>query len=155
MITFDSFAVAAYVADKIGVPHFGRFHAIGVVKNGKIVGGAVINNYTKNVRCSVHCAGEGNWLDREFLFIVFDYVFNQLGCKVVINTVESDNVKSVAFTQHIGFKLEHEIQGAGVNENLVILSYRKAGCKWILNEKYIRKYYALRPLRNAPSQSVS
>lgn len=155
MITFDSFAVAEYVGSKIGANHFGRFHAIGVVSNGKIIGGAVVNEYVKDVRCCLHGAGEGNWLSREFLFILFDYIFNQLNCKVVINTVESTNTKSVEFTKHLGFSVECEIKDAGTEENLVILSYRKANCKWIHNEKYIRKYYALRPLHDATTGSIS
>lgn len=150
MICFDSLPIAEFVAARTGVEHFGRYHCIGVKKDGILIGGVVINEYVPDVRCTITGAGEGSWLSREFLFILFDYCFNQLNCKMIINTVESDNVVSVKFTEHLGFTKEYEILGAGSKENLVILTYRKADCKWILNEKFIRKYYALRPLRDAP-----
>ena len=103
--------ITKWVADRIKDVEFHNEQAIGIVKDGVIVGGVVIDSYAPNARCAIHCAGEGKrWINREFIFAVFDYVFNQLNCQVILNSVNSSNKASLKFTEHIGFTKALEIK---------------------------------------------
>ena len=114
------------------------YEAIGIERNGELIAGAVIDNYIPGARCSVHCAGTGKkWLTREFLFVVFDYVFRQLKCSAVMNIVDGTNVDSLRFTAHLGFSEVYRIKGGGKNgSDGVIFEMQKSSCRWInLKEK--------------------
>lgn len=143
-ICFDRDRIGEYVSKKIDHFEWGKFTAIGLEENNELIAGCIFNHYVKNIRCSIHCAAEGkNWLNREFLWIVFDYAFNQLNCKILINYVCSTNSDSLKFTEHIGFSQEHIIPEATEDGDLVIFTMKKLDCKWLENEKYRKKYYAL------------
>lgn len=126
--------VGDWVAQRIGnqVP-WNAFTTIGTGRDGYIVGGAVIDNYIVNARCSVHCAGDGiNWCNREFLHAVFDYIFRQLKCNVIVNMVDSTNIASLRFTAHVGFTEIYRLKGGGKNGcDGVIFEMQKKDCRWI------------------------
>lgn len=127
-------AVGAWVAQKIGnETPWTNYETVGIYLDGNIIGGAVIDNYIKESRCSVHCAGDGkNWCNREFLFAVFDYIFRQLKCNAVLNIVHSENHASLRFTAHVGFKEVHRIKGGSYNGNdAVLFEMQKENCRWI------------------------
>ena len=125
--------VQEWVADRIGGnPAWESFEAIGLEKDGELIAGVIVDGYVENTRCSIHCAGEGKqWLNREFLFVVFDYVFRQLNCNVVVQTVCSNNVDSMKFTSHLGFGEKCRIEDGALGGDLVILSMRREDCRWI------------------------
>lgn len=126
--------VGDWVAQHIGnTTPWHLYEAIGIERDGKIIGGAVIDNYIHESRCSVHCAGEGlNWCSREFLFAVFDYAFRQLKCNAILNIVDGNNTKSLRFTAHIGFKEVHRIKGGSYRgADAVLFEMQKQDCKWI------------------------
>lgn len=125
--------VGDWVAAKIGnKTPWHDYVTIGIGRDGHIIGGAVIDNYILHARCSVHCAGsEGNWLNRQFLEVVFDYIFRQLKCNAVINVVRGSNAPSLRFTQHIGFKEFHRIPGGSTDgTDAVMFQLLKADCRW-------------------------
>lgn len=130
-------AIANWVATKIGnANQFHLYEAIGILKDNKIVGGVVIDNYFPGGRCSIHCAGDGkNWLSCEFIYIVFDYIFRQLGCRVIVNVVNSKNLKSIRFTEKIGFRNVLNIKhGSSNGADALIFEMQKSECKWIKHE---------------------
>ena len=80
----------------------------------------------------MHCAGEGRrWLNREFLFACFDYVFRQLDCKVIVNPVDADNEASMRFTEHIGFTEVCRIPEGSGDCDLVIFAMPRKTCRWL------------------------
>ena len=80
----------------------------------------------------MHCAGVGKyWLNRTFLATIFDYVFNQLGCKVVFNTAAGKNKASVRFTQHVGFTQLGVVTDGFGDDDMVILTMSRADCRWL------------------------
>jgi RimJ/RimL family protein N-acetyltransferase len=108
------------------------YEAIGLEKDGVLVGGVVVDGYVKGARCSIHCSGDGrHWLNREFLGVVFRYVFEQLKCNVVVNPVSSANADSLRFTEHIGFTEVCRIEGGYPDGDLVIFKMPKAQCRWL------------------------
>jgi RimJ/RimL family protein N-acetyltransferase len=131
IVTDQNERVGEWVASRIPNSQWHQYQAIGLEKNGELVAGVVIEAYVENARCSIHCAGDGKrWLNREFLFVVFDYVFRQLNCQVVINTVDSDNEDSARFTAHLGFKQACTIPNGSGNSDLLIFTMDKDSCKW-------------------------
>ena len=140
VICSQSKRVAEWVQIKIGnLTEFHDCHAIGILRHGEIIGGVVIDNYVHNAMCSIHCAGEAgiNWLTREFLHVVFDYVFRQLQCKVILNSIDSQNHASLKFTKHLGFREVHRIIGGGLaGSNCVLLEMQKIDCRWIKEENH-------------------
>jgi RimJ/RimL family protein N-acetyltransferase len=134
IVTGQKERVGAWVAEQIGnEAPWHCYEAIGIEHENAIIGGVVIDNYIDGARCSIHCAGIGKkWLNREFLRVVFDYVFRQLGCNSVMNVVESRNADSMRFTSHVGFSEICRMVGSGdKGSDAVIFEMRKDDCRWI------------------------
>ena len=132
MIVFDQKEkIGDWVGEKIGneLP-WHDYEAIGIIQDGEIIGGAVINGYTQGM-CSIHCAGVGHWLSFDFLTSIFNYAFNQLGCNAVVNIVDAMNTKSVRFTKHLGFTEVHRIRGGCGESDGIILELLKKDCRYI------------------------
>lgn len=108
------------------------YQGIGIEEDGKLIAGVVYDSYSKNARISSHCAGVGKrWLTKTFLWMMFDYPFNQLKVNVMINTVSSNNKDSMRFTEHLGFKEVARIEGGTSDGDLIIYALYKKDCKWI------------------------
>jgi hypothetical protein len=86
-----------------------------------------------NIVC--HIAGVGNWADRRFLGIIFDYPFNQLKVRRITVPVNGDNLKSQELVTHMGFVLESRLEKATLNSDLLLYRLFKGECKY-LNGKY-------------------
>jgi len=110
-----------------------KFNAVGVEdESGNLIAGVVFDSFSPEARCSMHCAGEAeNWCTRSLLKFCFEYAFITAKCKVIINTVESTNERSIAFTKHIGFKEFGRIKDGAGNCDLVILTLHRDECRWI------------------------
>jgi RimJ/RimL family protein N-acetyltransferase len=80
---------------------------------------------------AMHVAGEGNWLNRSFLRACFGYVFRQLRVNKVIGLVDSGNESARRFDEHLGFRLEATITGAGMTGDLLIYTMTAAECRWL------------------------
>lgn len=125
--------VGAWVAERTGrTCDWGVYEAIGIEEDGQIIGGFVIDNYVHQARASIHAAGDhGKWVTRELLFVLFDYVFRQLGCKVIINPVDVRNEPSMVNTERLGFTEICRIpEGAGGADLAIFVMYRK-DCRWL------------------------
>lgn len=134
IIVGEKFRVGAWVAERTGrTSPWGDFEAFGVEQDGRLIGGFVIDNYVQNTACSLHAAGErGKWVSRELLFAVFDYIFRQLRCKVIFNTVDSSNALSIEGTRHLGFReMAERIKDGAPHGDLVLFVMRKQDCKWL------------------------
>lgn len=109
------------------------FNAVGVENDrGELIAAVAFDSFSSGARCSMHCAGEGeNWCSRKLLKFCFEYVFNVAKCKVVINTVDATNIRSIDFTKHVGFKELARIKDGAGESDLVILTLHKDECRWI------------------------
>jgi len=134
LITNDRARVGAWVAERVGrdTP-FVHEAALGLEKDGELVAGIVIDGYVEHARGSMHCAGTGKyWLNREFLFACFDYAFNFLGLKALINPVSASNEASLRFTKHIGFtEIARIPQAWDGKEDLVLFQLHRNDCRWL------------------------
>ena len=137
LIINDKARVNKWIYQKIGRDNpfspESSYNAVGVEnEHGELIGGVVFDAFAKDARCSMHCAGTAqNWCTKRLLKFCFEYVFNVAKCKVVINTVASDNVKSIEFTKQVGFEEVARIKDGAGEHDLVILTLHKNNCRWV------------------------
>ena len=133
VITDQKERVGAWVAERVKrTAPWSGYQAIGLELNDELIAGVVIDGYVSGARCSMHCAGTGKtWLNREFLFVCFDYAFRQLGCRVIVNPVDADNLDSLRFTKHIGFEEIARIPNGSGDCDLVLLAMQRMRCRWL------------------------
>ncbi len=115
-------------------------HSVAVHRDGRVVGGVVYTGYL-GASIMIHMAGnETNWATRDFLWMVFDYAFNQLGCRKLVGLVPSHNSRAISVDMRLGFRLEGRLKEMLVDpdEDLLILTMTKAECKWL---RIVPKYY--------------
>lgn len=131
MITLDARHVGPWVSEKTGGTWCeGRGSAIGRIKDGELVAGVLYEDFTgANIVC--HIAGVGNWANREYLGIIFDYPFNQLKVRRITVPICSTNAKSIALVDHMGFKIEAELTQATLAGNLLIYRMFRDECKYL------------------------
>ena len=128
----DKKRIADWVSERTCGSWEGHYEAIGLERDGHLVAGAVVDGYISGARCSVHCASAGrHWLTRGYLRAVFRYMFEQLGCNVVLAPVSSANTPSIRFTRHCGFVEACRIKGGCIDGDLVIFELQRENCSWI------------------------
>lgn len=136
-LCLDAHIVGPWVCERAGgtwVP--GRGTAIGKVKDGQLVAGVLYEDYNgANVVC--HIAGNPGWACRQFLGLIFDYPFNQLGVRRITVPVDSTNAASIKLVEHMGFALESTLTQATPDGNLLLYVMFKEQCR------YLRGRYAL------------
>jgi len=128
-----------WIAQKLGFNWFdGRGSTIGLMdmKTGPVA--AVLFEGFNGASVMVHLASlRRDWLNREFLWYVCHYPFEELGVTKVLAPIESDNLDSIRWTEHFGFTLEATLKDAAPKGDLLIYSITKDQCKWLqLREKY-------------------
>ncbi len=101
-----------------------------VTSEGKILGVVGFDSWN-GASCQIHVAGNGNWVTREFLRCVFDYVFNTAKLKVVVCIIESINKKSLKFTRHVGWKEVTRIVDGHPSGDLIVFEMRPENCKFL------------------------
>lgn len=123
----------------------GRGHIIGLWDDGPVAG--CLFESSNGASIMLHIAAIGKrWMNREYLWFVFYYPFEQLGLKKIICPVESTNINCLRFIEHIGFVLEATLKEAAPKGDLLIYSMAKDQCRWLkLREKYRGQIQSSRP----------
>lgn len=108
------------------------FQAIGRLNSeGRLIGVVAFNGFCGNV-CQVHLAGDGNWVSREFIKAVFNYVFNQLNLVAIVAPIAANNLRALKFDLHFGMKEVHRVKdGWEAGVDLIILQMLKSECKYL------------------------
>jgi len=102
-----------------------------VDQSGALRGGVIFQNYTERSIC-VHMAGyDPHWANRDLLWTVFDYAFNQLGCEWVLAQVPSHNEEALAIDKKLGFKELTRIPDVFPDGDMIVLRMRREECKWL------------------------
>lgn len=139
IIDNDPERIGKWVAEKTNgtfSPQTGT--AIGLERDGEIIAGVTYEHYMGG---SVSCHIAAEHLTREFLWFVFYYPFEQLKVNKILAIVDDANVKAIKFDEHLGFQLEHIIEGAGSSGSLRIYSMNKMQCKF-LGYRYEQRKFA-------------
>ncbi len=135
LIVFDVERIGPWVCARAGgtwTP--GRGTAIGREVNGRLVAGVLYEDYNHaNVVC--HIAGEGNWLNREYLWTIFDYPFKQLKVRRITVPVASVNARSQKFVIHLGFVREAVLADAHPQGDIYVYKMTAESCRWLRLKK--------------------
>ena len=117
--------------------NFGCAQGIGWRRDESIVAGVAYAEWNgPNVVCHIASEGSRRWLTRAYLWTIFDYPFNQLGCKRITVCVGEGNQDSRRFVEHLGFTQEATLEGAHPSGDLIVYRMFKADCR------YLREPYA-------------
>jgi hypothetical protein len=104
---------------------------ISVTSEGKLLGGNIYTGYT-GVSIQLHMAGfQPNWASRDFLWVAFDYPFNQLGCKKVFGQVPETNTRALEIDLKLGFKIEAKIEDVFPDGACYVLALAREDCRWL------------------------
>lgn len=124
--------VAEWVADNIPhVSHFKDMAAIGVERNGELIGGVVYHEFRGNDIQMSCAAANPRWLKRGFLNALFAYPFLQLGCDRVSSFAPKKNMHTRRFLEKLGFKEEGNMRRGFKNDDCILYGMLKEDCKWI------------------------
>lgn len=120
-----------------GIESFGaEYQTLGLIDQGGRTWAAVIYTDYSRFNICMHVASEGaQWMTKSFLFAVFDYPFNQLGCDRVTAFVASKNSRSRHFCERIGFLKEGTLREAHHGDDLIAYGMLKRECRWIEHGK--------------------
>jgi RimJ/RimL family protein N-acetyltransferase len=109
---------------------------IGRFSEGKLVAVVAFNGWVGRT-CSMHCAGDGNWINRELLKASFEFAFNKNDCVRVHATVAASNARALKLDKHLGFKVLDVVPlGWDTETDLIILGMAKEDCRWIRSIKH-------------------
>ena len=101
--------------------------AIARYRRGNIIAGVVYSDYYRHHSISmfVH-SWEKHWLNRDFLFVIFDYPFNQLHVKHIFASAR-DHMTPFEF--HIGFRPVARVEGFYPDADKVIMRMDREDCR--------------------------
>lgn len=105
---------------------------LGLHRRGKLCGGGVFTGYM-GASMLVHMAGDGsNWLTRDFIWMAFDYCFNQVGVRKLLGLIPSDNHRALDIALRLGFTIETGVRDVFPDgSDLLILVLDKPDAKWL------------------------
>ena len=91
--------------------HAGRDIAICRLRDNVRLGGVVFANFTHE-SIGIHSASwTPRWINRDMLYVTFDYPFNQLGVKRIFGQVPETNQHAVDFNEKLGFRTVARVEG--------------------------------------------
>jgi RimJ/RimL family protein N-acetyltransferase len=138
--------VGTWVCDRTGGLWFeGCGTAIGFTFDGRLAAGITYENFNGanvHMRFAVDPRREFNGasgrrvINRATAWAAFAYPFLHLGCRRVTAVVDSDNVASLAFVEHLGFAREATLKDAAPKGDLIVFRMLKSECRWLRNNRY-------------------
>ena len=127
-----------YVAERTGTTAANMRPAIGaaVLKDGKLAGAAVFNNYHvlhKGSWCEVSVAiDDVECVSRRVLRQIFEYPFKQLGVSRLQAVTSVDNKRCQKFIERLGFQFEGRARKAHDGEtDAEVYSMLPGECRWL------------------------
>jgi len=106
--------------------------AIGRVRRGQLIGGVLFTDYTGE-SVSIHTASwDEHWVNRDLIFVTFDYPFNQLGVKRIFGRVPESNFQALRFNRHCGFTDVARIEGVYKhNVAQIVMRLNREDCRFL------------------------
>jgi hypothetical protein len=132
-VVFDSNIIGPWVCAHGGGEWVaGTGTAIGLcADNGELKAGVTYDNYN-GANIVAHISGIGNWSsNRQFLWMIFDYPFNQLKVKRITLSIPSVNRLACRLAERLGFKIEFIAEDAHPHGALRIYKMVRNDCRWL------------------------
>lgn len=102
-------------------------------ENGVLYGGVIYENYTgKGGSILTHIAGfNPRWINRDMLFIMFDYPFRQLDCTQAFGQVAAKNEEVRRFNKSIGWEEHFVLEGVFPDDDMILLRMKRDTCRFL------------------------
>jgi len=133
----DPVTVGHWMHAQGSAPYREGVTCIGLERDGQLVAGAMFEHYNGSSICA-HIAVTGRFT-REWLWFICHYPFVQLGCKVVIGLVPSQNTKARLFDENFGFKYRTTIPHGDPSGDLCIYTLEPQDCRFLTRRSYGRQ----------------
>lgn len=100
--------------------------------NGKFAGGVIFSGYTHE-SIGIHSAAVlPHWINRNMLFVTFDYPFNLLKVKRLFGQVPEDNVHARKFNEKLGFRVVARVEGVYPNDvACLVMRLDREDCRYL------------------------
>jgi len=136
----DGFAIA-----EVAGTAFNPFRDVSIcrVKDDVPYGGVIFCNYTEE-SIAMHSGGfRSNWTNRDILFVMFDYPFNQLKVNRIFGYVPEDNEHAIHINENLGFVHVVRIEGLFKNNTACLLmKMERTACRFLgIRPRTIRPNY--------------
>jgi RimJ/RimL family protein N-acetyltransferase len=132
-IRFDNRDDGCAIAERAGTAfNAGRDISICRLRDYDRLGGVIFTNYTTE-SIAIHSAGwSPRWINRDMLFVTFDYPFNQLGVNRVFGYVPEDNFHAIRFNEKMGFTHVTRVEGMFKgNIACLLMKLERRECRWL------------------------
>jgi len=102
------------------------------VRDDVLLGGVYFFNYTRE-SIHMHVAGwHPFWINRDMLFLTFDYPFNQLKVKRIFGYFPETNVDAYEFDYKVGFREVARIEGVyRHNVARIVMCLERDNCRFL------------------------
>lgn len=114
---------------------FGPCAAIGVLRDGNLVGGFVFSGYAQHADGSDitinGAAAPGNRVTRRMWERVYSYPFVQIGCARVSDYIIETNQNAIRFAERSGFKLEGRKRRGYGSEDVLLYGMLRHECRYL------------------------
>ena len=95
-------------------------------------GGVIFSHYTGEFDRHPLGGLHPRWINRDMLFVTFDYPFNQLGVKRIFGQVPEDNLHAQEFNVNLGFKYVARIEGVFPhNTACMVMCMERDECRFL------------------------
>lgn len=102
------------------------------VRNDVRLGGVIFSHYTGESIAMHSGSWNDHWINRDMLFVTFDYPFNQLGVKRIFGQVPETNVHAQEFNVKAGFEYVARIEGVFPhNVACMVMCLERSRCRFL------------------------
>lgn len=101
------------------------------VEDDELWGGVTYTGYT-GTSMGIHVAGfRSDWINKDMLWVAFDYPFVQLKCSKLFGQVPASNRKALEFDLKLGFIEEARVKDVFPDGDLLVLAMKREDCRWL------------------------
>lgn len=106
--------------------------SIARVKDNELLGGVIFSGFTGE-SIGIHSASWGDhWMNRDLLWITFDYPFRQLRVQRIFGQVPESNWAARKFNENLGFRYVNRIEGVfRGNEACLLMCMERHECRFL------------------------
>ena len=119
--------------EHVGVPYSINQSVIcmGIVKKDEIIGSVIYHRYRwPDIEIGIETTDPA-WCNRRILKSIFDFPFNQLGCKRVTAITDPAKPAVCNFIERLGFVYEGRLRDSLPHGDSIILGMKRDECRWI------------------------
>lgn len=131
-LVINDVSIGVVAALRAGSSYAPADRNIARVVDGNVLGVILYSNYTGESICMHAASWHPRWVSRDFMWIAFDYPYNQLRVKRIFGHIPENNWPSLRFAQHAGFKPITRIDGVyrgGIAA--VVLRQEREDCRYL------------------------